>query len=317
MKIIAETPRLILRAFILDDSEHFYRMNQDEEVIRYTGDRPFGDREEALRFLKDYREYERYGVGRWAVIRKADDAFLGWCGLKFHAREAIIEVGFRFYREYWGQGYATEAARAALQFGFESKKYTVIHAHVHADNAASLKVIGKLGMNFIKDFDYDGLPAKLFELRNPDYALKAISGEEVLEVRHPILRAGRPREDAVFDGDDEAATFHLGMYHRGNLAGVVTLMRRPSSRPSLTEANYQLRGMAVLDGFRRSGIGKALVKAAELRVLQDGGKGIWMNARIAAVHFYETLGYRICGEEFEIPGVGRHYYMEKSLTEIH
>ncbi|THD66328.1 GNAT family N-acetyltransferase [Robertkochia marina] len=313
MKVITETDRLYLRAFILDDSEHFFKMNADEAVVRYTGDLPFKDEEEALHFLSGYKEYDKYGIGRWAVIRKEDEAFLGWCGLKFHPEESITEVGFRFYQEYWGEGYATEAAAAAVRFGFTDKKFVQIHAHAHRNNKASIRVLEKLGMQPVKDFDYDGLPATLFVLHNPDYALKPISSGSVLQVRHPVLRAGRPEADAVFEGDDDPDTFHLGMFFKDALTGVVTLMKRPPARPSLMETDYQLRGMAVLDGFRRSGIGKALVTEAEDMVSEKGGKGIWMNAREAAAHFYETLGYRITGNLFEIRNVGPHYFMEKSL----
>ncbi|WP_224489636.1 GNAT family N-acetyltransferase [Robertkochia flava] len=313
MKMIGETPRLYLREFLLDDSVHFYEMNNDEEVLKYTGDQPFGSRAEALDFLKNYKEYLRHGLGRWAVIRKSDQAFLGWCGLKFHPDKGITEIGFRLYRKYWGNGYATEAAEIAVEFGFRAHRLMTIHAHVHVQNTASEKVLKKLGMHLEAVIDYEGMPAKFYKLDNPDYRISKITATEVLEVRHPVLREGRPRKDAIFDGDTDPETFHVGVYYRQILAGVVTLMKRPD--PEGDEPNaYQLRGMGVNGGFRRLGVGMALVKAAETEVLKSGSCRIWMNAREKAVSFYLKLGYEIHGELFEIPGVGPHYRMKKTLN---
>lgn len=312
MKLIAATDRLYLREFIMDDSVHFYQMNADKQVLQYTGDIPFISRKEALDFLHDYKEYDLHGIGRWAVIRKSDEEFLGWCGLKYHPEENITEVGFRFYRKYWGMGYATEAARAAVEYGFSNRKILRIYAHAHIDNKASLRVIDKLGMEYQGEITYGELPAKLFKLDNPYYRREMISAAEVLKVRHPILRKGRPLEDAIFEGDTKADTFHLGMYCKDSLVGVVTLMKkdqpgRPGGRA------YQLRGMAVMEDYRGMGVGKQLVTAAEKEVLNRGCSLIWMNAREKAVNFYLEQGYQTRGELFEITGVGPHYYMEKPI----
>lgn len=315
MKVIAETPRLFLREFILDDSSHFYQMNADKEVVRFTGDAPFPSQGEALRFLEGYRDYERFGIGRWAVIRKTDDKFLGWCGLKYHPDESITDVGYRFYREYWGEGYATEAARAALNFGFQNLKLFSIHAHAHVDNSASIRVLEKLGLRYQKEVHIDGMPASVYRIDNPDYTLKKVSDREVLPLRHRILRAGRPFEEAVFEGDTDQGTFHLGVFYLQELVAVVTMMKRSSPRLlSVQGAAYQLRGMAVMEDFRKRGVGKAAVEAAEVFTLKEGGETIWMNAREGAASFYTRLGYQPEGGRFEIPGVGPHFFMKKSLV---
>lgn len=312
MKIIGETSRLYLREFLQEDGIHLYEMNTDPEVIKYTGDAPFASREAAVDFLGNYREYQLNGVGRWAVIRKQDNAFLGWCGLKFHPDKGITELGYRLYREVWNKGYATEASEAALEYGFNVKKLMVVQAHVHPDNTASQRVLEKLGMVYEKDSDYVGMPVKIYKLENPDYRIAEISAAEVLEVRHPVLRPGRPREDAIFEGDTDAGTFHLGVYYGELLTGVVTLMKRPDANGD-AKGTYQLRGMGVLEEFRKQGVGMALVTAAEKRVKTDGGVRIWMNAREKAVSFYSRMGYVIKGNRFDIPGVGPHFYMDKTL----
>ena len=83
MKIILETDRLYLREFLASDGIHFYHLNNDEEVIRYTGNEPFDSLEDAMNFIKNYSDYKRNGYGRWAVCLKETNEFLGWCGLKY------------------------------------------------------------------------------------------------------------------------------------------------------------------------------------------------------------------------------------------
>ena len=94
---ILETPRLLLREFRIDDAENAYLLNLDEEVIKYTGDKSFISIEEAKSFLANYNDYKKNGFGRWAVINKVDNEFLGWCGLKYSADIKEVDIGFRFF----------------------------------------------------------------------------------------------------------------------------------------------------------------------------------------------------------------------------
>jgi RimJ/RimL family protein N-acetyltransferase len=117
MNPIAETDRLILRKLDISDALDFYNLNADPEVLKYTGDVPFQTIAEAEGFLENYQEYQKNGFGRWAVISRASNAFLGWCGLKLND-DRLVDLGFRFFLKEWGKGYATESARAVLNFGF-------------------------------------------------------------------------------------------------------------------------------------------------------------------------------------------------------
>lgn len=153
---ILQTPRLILRELTPADAENFYTLNADPEVIRYTGDDPFENVEAARKFLENYSHYEDYGFGRWAVIRKDDGAFLGWCGLKYSPDSDKHDIGFRFFRAHWGQGYANEAAQACLDYGFETLGMKTILGRAMKANAASIKVLEKIGMSYWKDMDFHG-----------------------------------------------------------------------------------------------------------------------------------------------------------------
>jgi RimJ/RimL family protein N-acetyltransferase len=109
---IAETERLWLREFNPGDAKSFYLLNLDPEVIKYTGDDSFINIEEAEKFLLNYDHCRKHGFGRWAVMRKTDNTFLGWCGLKYIEDIDEYDIGFRFFKKYWGYGYATESAKA-------------------------------------------------------------------------------------------------------------------------------------------------------------------------------------------------------------
>lgn len=145
-EVILQTDRLVLREMTEGDAEVAYHLNLDPEVIQYTGDVAFESIDAALIFLKAYDSYQKYGFGRWAVIRKEDHTFLGWCGLKYHPDLDEFDIGFRFFKMYWNQGYATEAAKACLQAGFTKWQMPEIVGNVMAKNLASQRVLEKIGL---------------------------------------------------------------------------------------------------------------------------------------------------------------------------
>lgn len=156
MKLIIETPRLILREFILSDAEKMYDLNKDPEVLQYTGDLPFNSIQEARNFLEHYSDYERNGFGRWAVVRKDDSEFIGWCGLKLN-EENLIDLGFRFFQKFWNRGYATESAKACLEYGFSVLHLNEVVGRAMKENTGSIRVLEKLGMEFWKEQEVEGL----------------------------------------------------------------------------------------------------------------------------------------------------------------
>ena len=311
MEIITQTKRLYLREFVEKDAMHFFEINNDPDVIKYTGDGPFNSMEEATNFLKYYEEYKKNNMGRWAVCLKNSDEFLGWCGLKYHPDKKIVEVGFRFYKKHWNKGYAKEAAKASIDYGFKHLKLMEIYAHAHVKNYVSHKVIERCGMQYVKQFDYDGIPANLYKIENPYLSIRKISSKETYEVRHPVLREGRPIEDCVFDHDDEPYTFHLGLYILDELLGVITYIKQ--DHPEFNGNQYQLRGMAVLKGYRKRGFGNLLIEKGEEILIHRNASMVWCNAREIAVNFYEKHDFIKIGKPFVIPKIGLHFAMYKSL----
>ncbi len=156
MPVLFETERLILREFEERDSNALFMLNNDPEVLKYTGDPPFQSEKDALSFIRSYDDYRSKGMGRWAVLNKKDHSFIGWCGLKKH-EDGMIDLGFRFYRKEWGKGYATESAAACLDFGIRQMGLREIVGRAARENKASIRVLEKIGMKYWKDDECDGI----------------------------------------------------------------------------------------------------------------------------------------------------------------
>lgn len=154
--IIFETPRLLLREMTPEDAENAYILNLDPEVLRYTGDDPFESVEEAREFLEKYESYEKYGFGRWAVILKETGEYLGWCGLKYTPELDEFDIGYRLMKKFWGKGYATEAAEACLNLGFNQFGMKTIVGRAMPENEASVRVLEKIGLTYLKNRITDG-----------------------------------------------------------------------------------------------------------------------------------------------------------------
>lgn len=151
-----ETPRLRLREFRDDDADDLLRLNADLEVLRYTGDTPFGDAASAEQLLRHYASYEDNGLGRWALERREDGKFLGFCGLRRSDRSGDVDLGLRLFPEFWSHGYATEAGRGALEAGFRQFGLPHIVGRAMRENLPSITILQKLGMKYRDMIEDDG-----------------------------------------------------------------------------------------------------------------------------------------------------------------
>lgn len=168
MDIIIETNRLLLRTFTALDANLIYELNLDPDVTRYTHD-PVKDLAHATEILEKViiPQYVLYNHGRWAVHLRSSLQFLGWCGLKYRSELNEIDLGFRFKKESWGKGYATEAAYASIEYGFRKIGLQRIVGRAEIGNIGSCKVLEKCGMAYTGDEEVDGYPVRTYEIWNP------------------------------------------------------------------------------------------------------------------------------------------------------
>lgn len=161
-----ETERLILRPFTLDDIEPSYLMNLDKAVSKYTGDGGVVNKAEIKRRITEdvLGDYAKHGYGRFAVELKGENPFIGFAGLKFLPDLGEVDLGYRFLSEYWGQGLATEAGKACLDFGFEKLSLEKIVAYVLPENIGSINVLDKLGFSFKHELIEDEMLVKKYSI---------------------------------------------------------------------------------------------------------------------------------------------------------
>jgi ribosomal-protein-alanine N-acetyltransferase len=173
MEIFAETERLILRELLPTDRNGLFAVDSDPDVNIYLGNNPVKTIEQTDDIIKFIRkQYIDNGIGRWAMIEKSSNNFIGWAGLKLireltNNRIDYYDLGYRLNKSYWGKGFATEAARASLQYGFNTLNLNEIYAIADSKNVASRNVIEKVGLKFIETFNYSDTDHDWFEIQKP------------------------------------------------------------------------------------------------------------------------------------------------------
>jgi GNAT superfamily N-acetyltransferase len=147
--------------------------------------------------------------------------------------------------------------------------------------------------------------------------VQRVTAARVIPLRRKVLRQGMPAETAIFPGDDEPETFHLGAMSNGEIVGIATFLVRPYPLDRDKGRAWQLRGMAVDPDLQGQGIGSRILdRAIELlrgeivpRNNQHAPVTLWCNARIKAIEFYRQNGWIAEGELFDVANIGPHSYM--------
>ena len=159
------TERLILRRWRPADWRPFAALNADVRVMEYfPGVFSRAESDALARRIDEH--FDRHGFGLWAVEVPGVTAFAGFVGLSIPGFAAhftpCVEVGWRLAEEYWGRGYATEGARAALAFGFRELGLREIVSFTVPENFRSRRVMEKIGMTHdpADDFDHPGVPGR-------------------------------------------------------------------------------------------------------------------------------------------------------------
>ena len=174
MRTSLETERLILRELLPTDDIGMFELDSNPEVHRFVGKKPVKNIDESRVMIENIRkQYVDNGIGRWAVILKETNEFVGWSGIKLitdsiNNHQNFYEIGYRFIQKYWGKGYATEAGLAFIDFGFNEMKVPMLYAYADSDNANSRHILEKLGMKYVNSFEYEGEEEVWYEIKNPN-----------------------------------------------------------------------------------------------------------------------------------------------------
>ena len=160
-QIVITTPRLKIRHWKDEDTEPFIKMNKDEEVMRFF---PAVQSAKATIALigRVHEHFNDYGYGPYAVERMDTGQFIGFTGF-FHPRfkshfTPCVEIGWRLDKEHWNQGFATEAAIACLEHGFEILGLDEVYSFTATINLPSIKVMEKAGLKKTGEFEHPDVP---------------------------------------------------------------------------------------------------------------------------------------------------------------
>ena len=142
------------------DVDGMFELDSDPEVHKYLGNNPLTTKSQSEEIVSDIiKQYQEFGIGRWAMVNKQTQEFMGWSGLKLNTITLngfsnFFDVGYRILPRFWGKGYATESSFASLDYGFNVLKLDTIYGITEKGNEASHRVLLKIGLNYIEDF-YD------------------------------------------------------------------------------------------------------------------------------------------------------------------
>lgn len=172
MNLILETERLLLRPLELSDAEALFELNKNPNVHKYLWQKPEVVIDESIKVIEYVqRQYAENKIGRFATILKETGEFIGWTGIKFvndhveNGNTNFYDYGYRLSEPFWNKGYATEASKAWLDYGFNQMNIKEMNAYTHAENGASNHVLKKVGFNFIEDYsDKDGVVWKRWKI---------------------------------------------------------------------------------------------------------------------------------------------------------
>ncbi len=169
-----ETTRLCLKRFRNEDLNRYAAIMSDDEIGKwFPGGKGFTIEQATKSFGSILKHWEKHGFGIYAVTRREDGILLGRCGLNYIDETSEVEVDFVIAKNYWRRGYATEAAKACLAYGFEALNLDRIIALSKPENVASRRVMEKAGMRYVKDAQYWGIICAYYEIS--DHARKFTS----------------------------------------------------------------------------------------------------------------------------------------------
>jgi len=156
MAVILETPRLLFRQLELRDVQELYSLYQDIEIRHYFPDSvlSYDDTKEELEwYINGHPQYPKLGL--WATVHKESGKFIGRCGLLPWEIDGTleIEIAYLLNKDFWHQGFATEAAKGIMSYGFEKLHLTRLICMMHPENVASQKVAERIGMKLESQVD--------------------------------------------------------------------------------------------------------------------------------------------------------------------
>ena len=173
MKRVIETERLYLREFTLEDTPQIFELNSDLQVMKYqpASERENVSLERSAATVEECIQYysQKPGLGVWPTILKEGDKFIGWTLLKNLEGTEEIEIGYRYFPQFWGMGFCTEISLAVIAHGFDDIGLERIVGISHSQNKGSIRVFEKIGLKYEKNAHYYGMDVLYYALNREGF----------------------------------------------------------------------------------------------------------------------------------------------------
>ena len=167
---IIKTARLSLQPLCIDDLDSIHTLWTDPAVRRFLFDDQIISREQAVAEINDSIERsETHGCGLWGARLREESELIGFCGYRFFHHPPQLQLLYGFHPRHWSRGFATEAARAMIRFGFEEACFDFVIASADTPNLASLRVMEKVGMKLARRETIGGLDTVYYKLDRQDF----------------------------------------------------------------------------------------------------------------------------------------------------
>lgn len=170
--IIIETDRLFMRKMTYDDIPSLNKILHDEKTM-YAYEHAFSDEEVMSWLEKQLKNYETYGFGLFGMILRETGEFIGQCGITMQdfSGKSVPEIGYLLNRDFWHNGYATEAALAMKKYAFEVLSFKEVYSIIRDTNIASQNVAKRVGMRsvgeIVKHYYNMDMPHTVFSVKSP------------------------------------------------------------------------------------------------------------------------------------------------------
>jgi [ribosomal protein S5]-alanine N-acetyltransferase len=173
MNLILESKNLIYKPMCYEDAEALFEMDNNPNVHQYLWQKPILEIKEVHHYIEMVnKQYVENKIGRFSTFLKETNELIGWTGIKYvndhfeNGNTNFYDYGYRLNEKFWNKGYATEASRTWLDFGFNQMKIEEMNAYTHAENGASNHVLQKVGFQFREDYlDKENVIWKWWQLK--------------------------------------------------------------------------------------------------------------------------------------------------------
>ena len=160
-----------MREFEARDLDSAFLLFNDTAVQKYLSPLNRRTREQMKFTLQNFsKRWRERGFGYWCISENNGSKMIGYCGFQYFDETRDVEISFAYFEDFWGRGYAAEAANAALKFGFEKLSLARVFGATHPQNVASRRVLEKLGMVFEKETTHYGIDTVTYSISCEDFA---------------------------------------------------------------------------------------------------------------------------------------------------